>query len=275
MEDAQRPTPIGRLPAVGIALPLLLAVAAQVAGPRPRPIAAAPVRPALAFDQYLVDRGEVFPTQEVHAHFDFTNRGRAPVGIVQLVPSCGCLKPRTDKEVYQPGESGQFVLRVQTANQNAGFKEYTVAVHYTDPEPREAIVTLRMVLPENQVFVSPPALSFIMLGDAPAPGGVLPQTIEVTDRRGQGRHLNITSVECVPRVADVDLEETYVDEEGHWHGRLKVTIPGDLPSRPLQALIRIATDDPEYPRLRVPLKLQAGSLRKIIDRHIQPVGGTK
>jgi uncharacterized protein DUF1573 len=275
MEDAQRRSLIHRLPAAGIALPFLLAVAAQVVGPRPRPIAAAPGRPALAFDQYLVDRGEVSPSQEVRAHFEFTNRGRALVRVAQLVPSCGCLQPRLDKNIYQPGESGKFDLHVQTANQKAGFKEYTIAVKYTDPEPREAIVTLRMVLPENQVFVNPPALSFIMLSDLPAPAGVLPQTFEVTDRRGEGRHLNITSVECVPRVADVDLEETYVDEEGHWHGRLKVTIPGQLPSQPVQALIRIATDDPEYPRLRVPLQLQGGSLRKILDRNIQPAAGTR
>jgi hypothetical protein len=282
MEDAQRRLPVHRLPAAGIALPFLLAVAVQIAGPRPRPIAAAPTRPALAFNQYLVDRGKVLPSQEVQAHFAFTNRGRTPVHITQLVPSCGCLQPQTDKKTYAPGASGKFDLHVQTANQKAGFKEYTVAVKYTDPEPREAVVTFRMVLPENQVFVTPTALTFYEISDSPSEGGLPPQTIEITDRRGQGRHLNLTSVECIPRVAEVELEETYVDEEGDWHGRLKVTVPGKLPSRPVEARIYISTDDPDYPRLRVPLELKWQSLQKIIqrprrifDRNIQQVDGTK
>jgi hypothetical protein len=281
MEDPQRRVLTRRLPAAGIALPFLLAVLAQIAGPRPRPIAAAPVRPALAFNQYLVDRGEVLPSQEVRARFEFTNRGRAPVRITQLVPSCGCLQPRTDKQTYAPGSSGKFDLHVQTANQRAGFKEYTVAVKYTDPEPREAIVTFRMVLPENQVFVTPRALTFYELSDLPTVGGVPPQTIEITDRRGQGRHLNVISVECTSRLAEVELEETYVDEEGDWHGRLKVSIPGKLPSRPVPALIRIATDDPDFPHLHVPLELKWESLPKLIDRrkirdaNVRPAGGTE
>jgi hypothetical protein len=277
MADALRLTLVRRLPAIGMALPFLLAVAAHIAAPRPRPLAAAPDRPALAFNQYLIDKGEVLPSQEVRVRFEFTNRGPAPVRVTQLVPSCGCLQPRLKKRTYQPGESGSFDLHVQTANQNAGFKEYTVAVKYADPESREATVTFRTVLPENQVFVTPRALTFYEFSDDALAAGVLPKTIEITDRRGRGRgrHLNITSVECTPRIAEVEVEETDVDEEGYWHGRLKVTIPGQLPSRQVQAVIHIATDDPEYRQLRVPLILQGGSLRRIIDRHVQPAGGVE
>jgi hypothetical protein len=254
-----------------MALPLVMALAAQILGPRPRPIAAAPTRPALAFDQYLVDLGPVAPSEEVLAHFDFTNRGNAPVTDIKLDPSCGCLQPRLKKTTYGPGESGNFVLHVQTANQNAGLKEYTVAVKYNDPIPREAIVVFRVELPANQVFVRPRALVLYQPGDASLP----PREIEITDRRGRGKNLNITRVECTRPVAQVELQESTVDKEGHWHGHIKVTFPEKLPPGRVEAMIRIVTDDPEYHLLRVPLILQGGAMRKIVDPHFQPVGGTR
>jgi hypothetical protein len=254
-----------------MALPVLMALAAQILGPQPRPISAAPSRPALAFDQYMVYLGPVAPSEEVLAHFDFKNRGSVPVTDIQLVPSCGCLQPQLKKQTYGPGEAGNFVLRVQTANQNAGLKEYTVAVKYNDPEPREAVVVFRVYLPENQVFVRPRALILYQPGDEAPP----PQHIEITDRRGPGRNLNITRVECTRPVAQVDVEESTVDKEGDWHGHLKVTVLGNLPPGRVEAMIRIVTDDPEYHLLRVPLILQGGPLRKIVDPHVQSVGGTR
>src|SRR4029077_20650754 len=99
--------------------------------------------------------GPVAPSEEVFAHFDFINRGQSAVTITALVPSCGCLQPQMNKKVYQPGTSGNFLVRVQTANENPGLKEYHVAIRYMDPEPREADVVFRVVLPDNQVFVRP------------------------------------------------------------------------------------------------------------------------
>jgi len=267
MDDAQRRSWIRRLPVAGMAIPLVLAVAAQIVGPRPRPIAAAPARPSLAFDQYLVDLGPVDPSEEVFAHFDFTNRGPATVANIQLVPSCGCLQPRLNKQTYEPGESGHFMVRVQTANEAAGLKEYSVAVKYADPEPREANVVFRVVLPENQIFVAPRALVLYQNGEASLP----PQEVEITDRRGG--HLNITRVDCIRNLARVELAGSEIDENGNWHGRLKVTLPATLPPGRKEDMIRIFTDDPDYRMLRVPLILQGP--RKVIDPRVQTTGGTE
>jgi hypothetical protein len=154
MEDARREKLTQRLTAAGLAFPFLLAVAAQAVGPKPAPMAAPPERPALAFDQYLVDLGLAPPSEEVHAHFEFVNRGRHPVTITDIVPSCGCLKPTLKKNEYQPGASGYFFVRVETANELPGQKEYRITVKYTDPEPRETDVTFRVALPDNQVNVT-------------------------------------------------------------------------------------------------------------------------
>jgi hypothetical protein len=268
MDDAKQPFVIRCLPAFGICVPLLLAFAAHFAGPRPARILAAPVRPALALDQYLVDLGPVAPSEEIRAHFDFTNRGKAPLTVTDLVPSCGCLQPQMKKKTYRPGESGNFVVRVQTASENPGLKEYTITIRYTDPAPREVDVVFRVVLPDNQVTVRPRALAFYQLGEQGP--GIAPQKIDVTDRRG--RHLNITRVECSRDIADVELAEVDFDEAGHWHAQLNVTVPNRLPAGRVEATVHIFTDDPAYRMLRVPLIIEGGSPRKLLDPHLQPAG---
>ncbi len=268
MDDAMHRLSIRRLPAFGIALPFVLALAAHFAGPRPGKIAAAPARPALAFDQYLVDLGPVAPSEEVRAHFDFTNRGHSLVTVTDLVPSCGCLQPQMKKKSYRAGESGNFLVRVQTANESPGLKEYTVTIKYTDPEPREVDVIFRVVLPDNQVSVRPRALAFYQLGGQRAAPGIEPQKIEVTDCRA--RHLNITRVECSREIADVELEEGEIDGAGHWHGSLKVAVPNRLPPGRVEAVVRIFTDDSQYKVLRVPLIIEGGSPRKMSDPQFRP-----
>ncbi len=299
MPDATPRRLAPRLLAAGMAVPLSLALLAHIAGPTPAPVAAAPTRGALVFDQYLVDLGHVPATQDVIAYFDFTNRGSNPVEIQQLEPSCGCLRPRLEKlerigdkpvlqnatdkaaagirparekRVYEPGESGFFSVRVQTANQSSGQKEYTVTVKYKDPEPRETVVIFRVVLPDDQVIVRPLALAVYQLGEANME--TEPQKFEVIDRRGQ--HLNIVKVECSNKDVAVEEVGNHVDEAGVWHGRFQVQVPAKFPPGHTETIIRIHTDDPaaQYSVLRIPLFLEGPSPRKNYDSHVQPAGGT-
>jgi hypothetical protein len=270
MDDDRRQRLTQRLTAASITLPFLLAVAAHAVGSKPGSMAAAPARPALAFDQYMVDLGLADPSEEVHAHFDFVNRGQHPVAITELVPSCGCLKPTMKKKDYRPGESGYFFVRILTANENAGQKEYRITVKYTDPEPRETDVTFRVTLPDNQISVKPRALTFYQLGHEPTT-----EEIEVIDRRT--RHLTIKSVESSHSMAHVELGESNVDEAGHWHGRLRVTVPGKVPPGRIDAVIHIVTDDENavYHFLRVPLMIYGRPKSPIVDKHFQSAGGTE
>jgi hypothetical protein len=283
MDDATRRRFLSRLPAAGIALPFILAVLAQFAGPKPGRVAAAAAPPALAFQQYLVDLGHVAASETVLAHFDFTNRGSHDIKITELVASCGCLRPFVKKNDYKPGESGFFTLKIQTANQSPGQKEYTVTVKYNDPAPREALVVFRVFLPDDQVLVRPIALFFYQLGheqsddeaETSANPGIEAQKIEITDRRG--RHLSIEKVECSNPNIKIDLQDDEVDDAGIWHGRFEVSVKGRLSPGHREAIVRIFTDDPDdrYQVLRVPLYMEGPSRRKRIDRNVQQAGGTK
>lgn len=237
---------------LGLAAPFVLSIVARAGGVSPHPMATAPRRAALAFDQYLVDMGEVTPSEEVFAHFGFANAGNEPVNITELVPSCGCLQPQLKKNVYEPGETGYFVVRVQTANQDAGPKEYRVKVRYADPQSREAEVLFRVVLPDNKVFVKPRALAFYQLSGQPTT-----QEIEVIDHRPQG--LIVQSVRSSTELATAELGDPEVDEQNRLKWRVKVTVMGTVPPGRRDGVVTIVTNDPDYPRLRVPLIIQGPS----------------
>lgn len=277
MEDARRGRLARRMSATVIAVPVVWAVIAHALGSVPRPTAAAPRRPALAFMQHLVDLGHVTPSEEVFANFEFTNRSDRMVTIRKLVPSCGCLQPELRKWVYYPGESGHFLLRVQTANQVAGAKEYDVAVQYEDPEPQETKVVFRVHLPENQVFIRPRALELTLLG-ASTP---TVRDVEIIDRRPEP--LTIAKVDCTrSHVVTLSPVTTVVDELGHTRFRFQVTIPGDLPEGHVEAMLRVWTRDPSYRVLRVPLRIHtekpgavAEKTRTIVDPHLQPASATE
>jgi hypothetical protein len=240
-------------------------------------MAAAPKRPALAFLQHLVDLGRVTPSEEVFAHFEFTNRSDRMVAIRKMEPSCGCLKSELKKSVYYPGESGHFLLRMQTANQTAGAKEYEVVVKYEDPEPQETKVVFRVHLPENQVSIRPRALELTTIGTSTP----TVRDVEIIDPRPEP--LSILRVDCTrSRVVSISPVTTDVDEQGHTRFRFQVTIPGDLPKGYIEAWIRVYTRDPDYLMLRVPLRIRTekpGALAKkpraIFDPQLQPASATE
>ena len=250
-------------------VPFVLSLAVQVFGRSPTPMAAPPVRPSLAFDQYLIDLGPVGPSEEVAVAFRFMNRGSNRVTIEQLVPSCGCLQPELKQTVYAPGEAGKFNLRVQTANQLPGSKEYRVAVKYVDSGPREANLVFRVVLPLNQVFVRPPALAVSLFPGAAA----TEQIVQIFDHRAE--HLNITRVDCYRNMAAVEQLEAGADEHGHWRARLKVTVPGNLRPGRIETMVRIFTDDPDYHMLRVPLVIDVRPSHSIVDPQVRTAGGSR
>jgi len=203
-------------------------------------------RPALVFHQYLVNLGKVSARPVVGARFAFTNRGEHTVTITEAKPSCGCLKPRLAKREYAPGESGVFVLPVQTPNQSPGPHEYTLTVKYTDPQPRETVLTFKVTLPEKQVTVHPRALAIYQFGQSSTQ-----RTITVSDYPRLG--LKLTGAACDADFAAVKLGPSRTDEYGHPQYSVVVTVPAAIPPGRHRAVVSITTDHPRYPVLKVPL----------------------
>jgi len=231
-------------------LPCVVAATVQFVRP-PQPLAIElPPRPALAFDQYLVDLGRVTPTSELRATFVFRNRGSQPVEISEVAPSCGCLVPYVSTRKVEPGELGRIVLRMQPANELPGRKELFADVKYADPQPRETRLTFKLELPEERLLVRPKALLFYQSSDQPVTREVL-----VTDTREPSARILDASVNSpFVRVAP---GRRHALESGGTEQHIDVTVQGDVPAGRHQALLTIRTDDPLSPVLRVPLVIDS------------------
>src|SRR5437588_2843981 len=80
----------------------------------------ADARADLHFPETAADAGQVYTGKELAHTFAFVNRGPEAVEVVEARASCGCLTPRLEKRVYQPGERGELRLEVNTFTQPAG-----------------------------------------------------------------------------------------------------------------------------------------------------------
>lgn len=254
-------------------LPFILSIAVHAVGSTPRQATGTvESRPAIVFNQYLVDLGRdpVAPRPIVYGHFTFRNVSDRPIEITDLVPSCGCLQPVLENlnlgseayanaentepdglRVFQPGQIGGFTVKIQTANESPGHKEYRVVVKYNDPEPRETLVTFRVVLPSAQVYVQPKAVLVYILGDKP-----VTQTVTLMDSRS-----NKIEIESI--ATNLDFLKISVDEPRTTGSRheipIKVFVPA-IPPGKHEGLIRIKTNDPKFGEIKVPVIVQSARL---------------
>ena len=186
-----RVTHAGRLAAA--LMPMLLAFGASLVGPRPADSASGPERSPVVFHQYMVNLGEVPARRNHFGRFAFTNRGDQPIKIRKLVTSCGCLSEHMEKREFAAGETGEFMLRIQSANQTPGNKEYTCEVVY-GPVDDESVswssdLVFRIALPEQSVTLNPRALIVHQFNSEPTRN-----VVSIFDTRA--RPLKATSVEC-------------------------------------------------------------------------------
>ena len=249
-------------------LPFLFSLVFHAVGPREQKVAAGESRPALAFNQYTVDLGKLAPQRYATAWFSFENRSDQAVTIKDIEPSCGCVMPTVfaagtlqaameankplstsqKKHVFQPGESGEFVMQIDTTKSDPGEKEYWVKMHYEDSKPRQAEVTFRADFPSQHVIVRPPSKAYFQSNGKPTKDQVF-----VYDTRE--KPLNVTRVECTSKYIQATAGEAKDDGYGNWRIPVELNVAGDVPSGREDARLKIYTDDPDYAELTVPIFL--------------------
>jgi hypothetical protein len=220
-------------------------------------------RPPLAFHQYSVDLGQVEPRRDHFARFTFTNRGSEPIKIRKLETSCGCLTEHLKQRVFQPGEIGEFYLRVQSANQTAGLKQYQCKVLFGPPEKSDVEystdITFRVTLPKRSVSVSPRVLIFHQ--QTPTRTSHSVDIIDLRDRR-----LNVLDVSCDAPFVEAKLLDrtklTALDVERGVIERIQVVVDQVTPGTH-ETVVRIRTDDEEFNVLKVPLRIHGPALYSV------------
>jgi len=242
-------------PLMAALLPVLLGFGFHHAGVRAQPSRPGPDRSPLAFQQYVVDLGEVLSQRNHYGRFAFTNRSSKQIELRRLISSCGCLKQVLEQRVFAPGEHGQFQLRIQSANQTPGAKDYFCQVFYGPPEDASVEfveeVNLRLVLPEHSVMLNPRVLMFHQPTSKP-----MTHPVDVTDLRE--RRLRVLAAVCEPPMAEVRLlpraELTQDELTGGVVQRLQITV-GAVPPGTHECVVLIQTDDAEFATLQLTLRI--------------------
>lgn len=239
-------------------LPGLLALAALVpaawsvlAASQTANTPAVPVsgKPGLVFDQYLVNLREVPQSRYVSAHFGFTNTSSQQVKITSLSPSCGCLQPQLTQRVYEPGESGQFYVKVDVLGREPGPQDFTVTMKYEDSRPREQALTFRFQLPEEKVVVRPRALLLYLTGDQ-----AVTKDVFISDYRE--RPLKVVKAEAFTPDVTVQVADNRLDAEGHPAISVTITASGKFPTGKQTGMVTLHTDDETYPQIQIPIMIQ-------------------
>lgn len=227
--------------------PCLAAMGFHLSPVKPTDFAPAKDRPALAFDQYAVNLGPVEPMGIVKGFFRFTNLSDRAVKVTSFRPSCGCLQPRLEKRDYAPGEVGQFDVKVATAGEAPGPREYTITLDYEDPDPQSVVLTFRLELPPRQIYLSPRAVMVYQFGNEPVTKDII-----VTDNRHNTA--KVTAVESQAKFVTAEIVETKTDQDGIQNTIIKVNVLG-VDSGTHNTVLKIHTDDPAFPVLNVPVRV--------------------
>ncbi|MEP3482643.1 MAG: DUF1573 domain-containing protein [Fuerstiella sp.] len=250
-------------------------------------------RPSLVFSTYLYHHGEqpVEPTSQLKTEFRFRNDGESPVHIVKVERSCGCMNPMVSARDVNPGEIASLQVPISTINEQPGLKEFVLTVHYTDPEPQQANLTIKAVFPERMIVVEPKALFL-----SQRTSSQIPFSVRVSDFRDE--QLKVTSVTStadfvnavliqsaanslaptvdpafaqpdsgkIEQVAFTSESRATVSDERSSDGlmnepsitsvtsaTIEGSVDGNLPPGRHHVLIAAETSDPDYPLLTVPM----------------------
>lgn len=218
-------------------------------------------RSALVFATYLYHHGDepVRLDSTLESEFRFRNDGPLPVEFGEIERSCGCMNPRLTKKVLQPGEIGSLVVPIQTINQSPGPHEYSLLMHYSDPEPRETTLTIKAVFPEKMVVVQPTALFISQRTEQPADFD-----LSVSDFRT--KPLSVSAVEStawfvkasVHQPAQSDIVQVSHSETAQMPSavtRITGTVDGSIPPGRHLVLLHAATNDAKFPMVTVPMMI--------------------
>ncbi len=234
-----------------------------------------PNRPALAFDQYMVDFLEPGPRPIHEAQFYFKNRSSRPVKITGMKPSCGCLTPRIvgfnaqrryeERTEFAPGEYGVLAMGIRPAKEQPGAKSYTVMLDYDDGQKRTETVEFRITLPKKKLTIEPNELFFYQMTGEPdsrvitvrdfrdKPAEVLGVEVVHGERRSPSDQRKSPDDPIEGVSASLGEKTTGADGEVSWP--IQVDVAPDQPTGRRTYWIVITTNDPDSPKTKIPLLL--------------------
>lgn len=217
-------------------------------------LASSSARADLRCDRPTSAAGEVRGGSVLVHRFPLLNPGPGEVDVTDLGRSCGCLKPQITRRHYEPGETGEVVLEVNTLVEPAGPHAWQIRVRYRcDGQDHDLVLSLvGHVIPE--VHVQPAAL--ILSTDSG-----IGHTLTLTTYRPHP--LPVTAVEATSAHVHARLGEAALDPAGHWTRTIQLEVLPSCPEGRHEEEVHILTADLNHPELRVPLTVVKRSPRTV------------
>jgi hypothetical protein len=201
-------------------------------------------------------KGEVKGGPALSHTFELTHRGGGTLTITRVEAGCGCLRQSLSNAVLTPGEMARLTLEVNTLTQPDGPNRWQIAVGYkveapgVPPQTGELSLLITATL-SRDVKVTPPQLGFSTTGTAA-------QKLIVNDRRDKPLTVLKATTSSPFLTAEVGPRATGKGQA------IEVKLLPDAPAGHRDESVVLLTDDPEYPELRIPvrvLKRAAGTIR--------------
>jgi hypothetical protein len=188
----------------------------------------------------VVDLGEIRGGRRLAHRFELRNEGAGPVKIIEVQRGCGCLAPRLEESVLEPGAKTTLHFELRTLGQAEGPHTWNATVRYREAaEVKSLALALRGTI-RSEVTVQPAILGLIVEKSARS-------EIVLTDARA--RPLRVTGAEA--RSPAVKVAEIIPDGK-----TTKIVLTADVealaPGRH-EGMLHIFTDDAEYEELQVPV----------------------
>jgi hypothetical protein len=206
----------------------------------------ATARADLQFRQPSVIVGEVKSGARLTRDFAFTNAATQKIEIVELQGSCGCLKPKVEPRVYQPGESGTLHAEINTLTQGAGPHSWNIHVRYRlgDEMHEQTLQLTGQIIAE--ISVEPSSLTIFA-------DHAITHELLLTDSRP--RPLSITSVQATSPKLTPHVTEESRNAQGQLVRHVHLDVAEDFPDGRHEEMLDIYTDDTTYRDLKVPVTI--------------------
>lgn len=104
-------------------------------------------KPEIAFEKTVHDFGTIWDGVAKEYSFEFTNKGKVPLILSNVQPSCGCTAPAWPREPIMPGQKAKIVVVYSPGGyRNAFSKTITVSSNASN---NNVILTIKGVVKDK------------------------------------------------------------------------------------------------------------------------------
>jgi hypothetical protein len=185
--------------------------------------------------------GTVDPATKVPFDFVVRNTGTAPLELLEVKPTCGCVVASFERTIA-PGGTGGIHAVLDTLGRQGEVRK-NIEVTTNDPKSRRVVLSVRAIA--REVIQVTPGYEVLLPLSA---GKSLIQTASV--RSLEGKLFRVLSVESsVPYVQVEPLESDAGTER-----RVRLTVLPTAPTTPFESLVTLKLDHPQIPEVILRLR---------------------